>query len=227
MDDQESNALRQDGLATGCLELTRIRKPVYQRVDLSRFRAPTAARLVNIYLVRGQRNAWHSTLVGRHYNIEFDLIKAMEKAEIYREAGTTIFIEVRDALWINFENANLLMVPYNHQQCSRKSTRLLQYVQEGCIIDFLEMIAHLSFKLFAYYELAAWRPDLAGIKKRVKYRALSYGGDRPLDWAVPEPYDPYSELHLFSENFVSRCLGVQEVDNLYEYIERKPKEEKP
>ena len=227
MGDQESNALRRNGLATERLELTRIHEPMYQKGDLNRFRTPTAARLVNIYLVRGQRNAWNSTLVGYHYGIEFDLMKAREKAEIYREAGTTIYIEVRDALWINFENANLMMVPFSQKDCLRQSRRLLQYVEGGCIINFLEMIAHLSFRWFAYYELAAWRPDLAGIKKRVKYRALSYGGGRPLDWAPPEPHDPYSTFHPFSEEFVGRCLGAHEVENLYEYIERKPKEERP
>ena len=221
MGDQESNALRQNGLATGSPELTRIRASASQKVDLNRFRTPTEARLVNIYCIVGKRNAWHSTLIGYHCDIEFDLKKAWKKAEIYREAGQTMYVEVQDALWINFENANLLMVPYSDRDCLRQSKGLLQYVKEGCIINFLEMIAHLSFKWFAYYEPVEWRPDLAGIKKKVKYRALSYGGDRPLEWAFPEPHDPHSTFHLFSEEFVEKCLGTSEVDNLYEYIEQK------
>ena len=223
MDDQEGNVLRQNGLATGPLELTHIYSPAVHNVDLSRFRTPTAARLINIYLIVGQRNAWHSTLIGYHHGIEFDLMKAREKAEIYREAGKTILIEVRDALWLNFENANLLMVPCNYHKCLSQSRNVLQYVKEGCIIEFLEVISYLSFRWFVYYELAKWRPDLAGTKKKVKYRAISDGGGRLLDWTLPESYDPYSEFHLFSEKFVERCLGASEIHNLYEYIERKEK----
>lgn len=221
MTDQDSNVLRSSGTyLSAYLERSRIDPDWSNRfgkkIDLSRFQTPTAARVVSIYRLEGVRNAW-STAKAIHHDIEFDLRKLQWRAEMYRARGETLWIEARDALWLKFENANLLIIRIDYGRYLDPVRHEISGIKRGNIIDFLEFLDYMSFEWFAYYELADWRPDLAGTRKREKYRAISSGGNYILRWSHPEPCDRCSEFRLFSNEFVEQCLGSDEVANLYEF----------
>ena len=223
MNDQENNLLKgSESLLPGYLAARRIdpkrEKRLRQEVDLSYFTKPLAARLVGTYRLEGVRNAWHSTSIGYHHSIEFDLQRLQKLAKDYRAPGTTLWIENRDALWLKFENANLLIVRIDYGRYLDSVRYAIEHATKDSIIDFLEYRDYLSFDWFAYYKLLDWRPDLAPAIKNEKYRAISYGGNYRLGWSRPKPCDDYWEFRLFAREFVEQCLGPDEVENLEEFI---------
>ena len=223
MTDQENTLVKLSGtLLPGYLGTRRIdpqwAKQLRQEVDLSRFKTPLAARLVGTYRLEGVRNAWHSTSIGYHHGIEFDLQRLQKLAKDYRAPGTTLWIENRDALWLKFENANLLIVRINYGRYLTPVRHAIPHATRESIIDFMEYLDYLSFNWFAYYELLDWRPDLAPTRKKEKYRAISYGGRYRLGWSHPKPCNDCWEFRLFAKEFVEQCIGPDEVENLDEFI---------
>lgn len=144
--------------------------------------------------------------------------KLQWRAEEYRARGITLWIETREALWLKFDNANLLIVRVDYGRYLTPVRHEIPRAKRESIIDFLEFFDYMSFEWFAYYELADWRPDLAGSRKREKYRAISSGGNYILKWSLPEPCDDCWEFRLFAKEFVEQCLGPDEVENLNEFM---------
>lgn len=223
MTDQENTLVKLSGtLLPGYLSTRRI-DPQYakrfrQEIDLSRFRTPTVARIVGTYRLEGLRNAWHSTQIGYHHEIEFDLQRLQKLAEDYRAPGTALWIENRDALWLKFENTNLLIIRVDYGRYLTTIRNAVHHATKGSITDFLEYLDYLSFDRCAYYELLDWRPDLAPAIKNEKCRAISYGGRYRLGWSHPKPCNDFREFRLFAEELVEQCLGPDEVTSLYEYV---------
>lgn len=171
-----------------------------------RFHYPTDAVIVRVNYLGWGRNAWHSTWINQYHpgTIDCDLKRLQRRAEKNRTQGSQLWIETRDALWLNFENANIMIVEINKGE-QRLYEDIANFELRSGLKDFWNNPILSRDNWLLFFELGEWRPDLVSKKKAERFDASSSGSGRTLHW-IKQESELNKDFFDFSKYVISRLF---------------------
>lgn len=191
---------------------------VNPRVNSEKFCNPIDARLVRMCYIGWYRNAWYHTRASTFFpnSVNFSLDNIKDRAEDLRTAGSKLYIRTTDALWLNFGDANLMIIQIN-KPWTRYHKRTLENIRQNDISEFCQSTID-NDNLGLYFELPVWRPDLIGKKKPEIHLAGYLSSRHSIQW-TPKPIKLCGNFRSFCEELVKKSLGRKCIDRLDEFID--------